>query len=66
MIKLVISNCDGNSELEKALAESDLQFQVVFDVENYGLTPPHLIVDGIPLDEKRSLKWVKSHSTKEI
>lgn len=66
MVKLVICNGDGDSELEKALIEKNIQFQLVFDLNTYGLEPPHLIVDGVPLDAKRSLKWVESYSNDGI
>lgn len=61
MIKLVVHNFNGNSELEQLLAKSNIEYQICFNGVDYGISPPYLVVDGVPLDEKRSIKWVKSH-----
>lgn len=47
------------SELEQLLIDKNIQFQIGFDVSVYGWSKPYLIVDGVPLDNVRSIKWVK-------
>lgn len=59
MVYLFVDNIDDESELEKALTEKNIVFQVLFDIYVYGLNPPYILVDGVPLDEERAWKWLK-------
>lgn len=58
MIVLVTRNPDQINMLEWELIKNHVEYEIecsnVFD-----LTPPYLIVDGVPLDFERSMKWVK-------
>lgn len=59
MIYLFVDDSGEEPELQKALVEKGLDFRVAPDILVYGLTPPYLLVDGVPLDEERSWKWLK-------
>lgn len=47
--------------LEKELQKADIEYQLCIDIGNYGLTTPYLVVDGVPLDKKRAMIWIKEH-----
>ena len=59
MVYLFVDNFDDESELEKALVDEGIEFQVYIDILVYGLNTPYIVVDGVPLDEKRAWKWIK-------
>lgn len=59
MVYLFVDSFDDESELEKALTEKNIKFQVAVDIYVYGLKAPYLVIDGVPLDEERSWKWLK-------
>ena len=64
MIELVVWDFDQESDLEKMLEDADIEYQLSLDIGQYGLVTPYLVVDGVPLDNKRSKAWVKEHSGK--
>ena len=47
------------TELEQALQNADIEYQLCVDLGNYGIKTPYLVVDGVPLDKERSLKWIR-------
>lgn len=51
--------------LEKALQEANIEYQLCLDLGHYGFKPPYLVVDGVPLDKKRAMIWVKEKSADE-
>lgn len=59
MVYLFVDNFDDESELEKALVDKGIEFQAYIDILVYGLNTPYIVVDGVPLDEKRAWKWIK-------
>lgn len=59
MVYLFVDNFDDESELEKALVDKGIEFQVYIDILVYGLNTPYIVVDGVLLDEKRAWKWLK-------
>ena len=65
MVTLAILDYEYESELEKELNKANIEYQLVLDMGHYGIKPPHLIVDGVPLDYKRSLKWIRGHGKNE-
>ena len=65
MVVLVILDYEYESELERELNKANIEYQLVLDVDHYGIKPPHLIVDGVPLDYNRSLKWIRGHGKNE-
>lgn len=61
MVKLVTDNSDQISILEWELIRNNIDYTIV-KCSRYNITKPYLIVDGIPLDFERSLKWIKEKS----
>ena len=61
MVVLVVNNLTETSELEKALVAANIEFQLALDMGQYGIRPPHIVVNGVPLDEDRSFKWIKEY-----
>lgn len=45
--------------LEQELQKANIEYQLCLDLGHYGFRPPYLVVDGVPLDNKRSMIWVK-------
>ena len=65
MVELIVRDFEEETSLERALNDADIQYQIGLDVGNYGIKPPYLIVDGVPLDKKRAMIWVKEHGNNE-
>ena len=65
MVNLVVWNFEEDTELERALVKANIQYQLVLDMGHYGIKSPHLVVDGVPLDFRRSLKWIKERGLAE-
>lgn len=61
MVKLVTDNSDQISILEWELIRNNIDYTIV-KCSRYKITKPYLIVDCIPLDFERSLKWIKEKS----
>ena len=59
MVYLFVDNFDDASELEQAMKNKGVEFQVAVDIYVYGLRTPYIVVDGVPLDEERAWKWLK-------
>lgn len=59
MIKLVVWNFEEESPLEIALQQANIEYQLCFDLGHYGIKAPYLVVDGVPLDKKRAMIWIK-------
>lgn len=49
------------TELERELQRANIEYQLCLDIGQYGFKTPYLVVDGVPLDAKRSIVWVKEH-----
>ena len=65
MVQLVISEITNHRKFKSfvdALHKANIEYQLTMDLGEYGITPPYLIVDGVPLDETRAYKWVKERS----
>lgn len=65
MVKLIVEDFDQMSILESALMDADIEYSIEEQDRSYGIKPPHLIVDGVPLDMGRALNWIKEHSKHE-
>ena len=61
MVELVVWDFEQETELEKALQKADIEYQLCIDMGHYGLKTPYIVVDGVPLDKKRALIWIKEH-----
>jgi hypothetical protein len=46
------------SILEWLLLRNDIKYEFCLPAPECGITPPYLIVDGVPLDMDRSIKWI--------
>ena len=58
MVVLFVTEPSQISMLEWELVMANIDHAVEIDDGKYGLELPHLIVDGVPLDYERSLKWI--------
>ena len=67
MVKLIVNNLEQITILEYLLTKQNIQFfaELEGDTNDYGLIPPYMIVDSVPLDFNRSLKWIKEHENNE-
>ena len=59
MVELVVNNFPQVSMLEWDLTMAGIEHTVKSDDGRYGFEPPYLIVDGVPLDYERSVKWLE-------
>lgn len=56
---LVVDEVNQLNFLEQELVRSNIKHTVEVRATDYGLSKPYLLVDGIPLDLFRALKWIK-------
>lgn len=64
MVKLILDKLDYFEQvsiLEYTLIQADIPYEISTKSCDCGICPPYLVVDGVPLDYERSLKWVKEH-----
>lgn len=60
MVSLFVSDLTQMTLLEQALINAGIEYSVELDNGRYGLKSPYLLVYGVPLDELRACKWIKS------
>ena len=66
MVELVTNNpYNSDFYLELKLIAANIEYKWVDNPADYGLKPPYLVVDGVPLDKKRALVWIKEHENNE-
>ena len=66
MVKLIVDDYEQITTLEHFLTQNNIAYDIeLAEFRNYGFRPPHLIVDGVPLDFNRSLKWIKERGKNE-
>lgn len=58
MVVLVVNNYEQVSELEYALMKANIPYEIDLGKTSYGIRQPFLLVDGVPLDMGRALKWI--------
>lgn len=58
MVVLVVDDYEQVSTLEDALVRANISYEIEMGNASYGIRPPHLVVDGVPLDMGRALKWI--------
>lgn len=58
MVELYVIDFEETA-LERELQRADISYQLCLDLGHYGFKPPYLVVDGVPLDFNRALKWIK-------
>lgn len=66
MIKLVVNDLYQINMLDILLTNAKIDYTTCLLGEHpNGLKPPYLIVDGVPLDFDRSIKYIKEHEKYE-
>ena len=61
MVKLMVEDFDQISILENMLEQNNISFELKLSDRSYGIRSPFLMVDGVPLDMGRAIKWIKEH-----
>lgn len=63
MVVLCVNDLHQGTFLEVALIDNHIEYEVVLDKENkYGLGLPYLLVDGVPLDMVKAIRWIKEQT----
>ena len=65
MVKLIVDDLEQITTLEWMLMAQDIPHEISLNESNNGIRPPYLVVDGVPLDFNRSLKWLKGRGKHE-
>lgn len=65
MVKLYVDDLDQLTMLDVLLDVLEIQYERVMPTTIFGMTAPFLVVDGVPLDFNRSIKWMKGRSVNE-
>lgn len=65
MVKLIVDDFEQITTLEWMLVARDIPYEINLSESNNGIKPPYLIVDGVPLDFYRSLKWLEGRDKHE-
>lgn len=58
MVELYTYDFD-ETPLERELQNADIEYQLCLDLGHYGLKAPYIVVDGVPLDSARAIKYIK-------
>ena len=59
MVELVTKDLLQVTILEWDLTMAGIEHTLKKDDGKYGFEPPYLIVDGVPLDNEHSVKWLE-------
>lgn len=62
MVKLVVGNFEQVTMLEWLLMLHGIEYKCYIPVADIGLYTPYLVVDGVPIDFNRSIKWIGEHT----
>lgn len=65
MIKLVVNDYEQMTRLEHALMSENIEYTLELAEQSIGITPPYLVVDGVPLDSYRAMNWIKERTANE-
>ena len=58
MVTLFVSDLDQLTILEYLLTIHGIAHDIKLNDGRFGLQSPYLLVYGVPLDEKRAIRWV--------
>ena len=61
MVELVVFDFEEETDIEKALNQANIEYQLCIDMGHYGIKAPYIVVDGVPLDKAHALIWIKEH-----
>lgn len=64
MVKVIVEDFDQVSILEDMLDKAGISYNLELFNRSYGIRPPFLVVDGVPLDMGRAIKWIKERDAK--
>jgi len=59
MVKLFVDDFEQLSLLEYTLVQADIPYEIELAPNNCYVRPPYLVVDGVPLDTQRAMKWIR-------
>lgn len=64
MVKLIVDDFEQMTLLEWFLQVYSIEYlREINDIQN-GITTPYLVVNGVPLDFERSMKWIEELQNK--
>lgn len=58
MVTLFVSDLDQLTILEYLLYINGIKHKIKLNDGRFGLSSPYLLVYGVPLDEKRAIRWI--------
>ena len=58
MVKLVVDDFEQMTILEDALLRAKINYNIATEDRNYGLSPPYLVVNGVPLEIGHAMRWI--------
>ena len=58
MVTLFVDDLDQMTILEYLLFTHSIKHTIKLNDGRFGLTSPYLLVYGVPLDEKRAIRWI--------
>lgn len=61
MVTLFLSEANQITLLEYMLLNYNIEYKTVVNNNFYGVRSPYLVVDGVPLDMARAVKYIKEH-----
>ena len=64
MIKLCVDSLEITM-LEWMLKKNDIPYELDRDAPDCGIAYPYLVVDGVPLDADRAMKWIRGRCKHE-
>lgn len=59
MVTLFVDDLDQLTILEYLLFTHGVEHEIKLNDGRYGLKAPYLLVYGVPLDEKRAIRWIR-------
>ena len=60
MVTLVTNDIYDIIPLEQLLLRKDIEYEII-ERNLFSMRPPYLVVDGVPLDTERAIKWVREN-----
>lgn len=59
MVTLVVSDYEQVSMLENMLIQANIDYMIDTEDTKVGIRTPYLVVNGVPMDESKALKWIQ-------
>ena len=64
MVTLFVRDSEQITILEYELIKANIPYDTIVKESNMGISSPSISVYGVPLDEKRAMKWIKEQCCK--